>query len=80
MPPWDKTFIGYSYLIENASQQAIEDEKNNKDKHQPKIEQKSAKRRCRRSLHHKFFFENFIYDPLNAFTILMGSISIRIVW
>ena len=79
MPPWDNKFTGHSYLVNKTLQQVIEDENNNKKRQQPKIEQKSARRKCRSNLNHKFFSGNFIYDPLNGFPKPTGTISIRIV-
>ena len=38
MPPWDKKFVGHSYLVNITLQQVIEDENNNKDSQQPKIQ------------------------------------------
>ena len=38
MPPWDGKVVVYSYLVNKTLQQVIEDEKNKKDRQQPKIQ------------------------------------------
>ena len=42
--------------------------KTNKNRQNPKIKQKSARRKCRSRSKHKLFFETFMYDPSNAFS------------
>ena len=79
MPQWDNKFVGYSYLLNKTLQQAIENEKNNKNRQQPKIQKKSARRKCRSNLNHEFFSEIFIDNPFTLFSKLMGTISIRIM-
>ena len=78
MRPWDNKFVCHSNLVNRTLQQVIEDESNNKDRQQPKSQEKSARIKCRSNLNHKFFSENFTYDPLNFFPKPMGTISIRI--
>ena len=80
MPPWDNEFVCQSYLVNMILQQVIEDENNNKDRQQPKIQLKSARRKCQSNLNHNIFSENFIYDPLNVFPKPMSTISIGILW
>ena len=46
MPLWDNKFVGHSYLAEKTLQQFIKDENNKKDRQQPKIQQRSARRKC----------------------------------
>ena len=74
-----KKFVFQSSLVNRVLQQVNEDENNNKDKQQPKIQEKSARRKCRSNLNHKFFSENILYKPLNAFPKPMGTISMRIM-
>ena len=78
MLPWDNKFVYDSYFIDKTLQQVIDDENNNKIWQKLKIQQKSARRKCRRNFNHKLFTENFIYNPLNAFPKPMGTIGNRI--
>ena len=79
MPPWDNKFVCQSYFIDKTLQQVIDDENNNKDRQKLKIQEKIARRKCRRSFNHKLLSENFIYEPLDVFPKPMGTISNRIV-
>ena len=42
---------------------------NIKYKQKPKIQQKSARRKCRSHLNYKIFSEKFNYDPLKIFSM-----------
>ena len=54
-------------------------ENNNKYMQKRKIQQKSARRKCRSHLNHKHFSDNFICDPLHAFYNPIGAINIKIM-
>ena len=45
----------------------------------PKNQSKSAKGKCRSQLNHTFFSENFIYDPMNVFSLPVGALNIVIM-
>ena len=67
-----------SKAINNTLQLVTDYGNNNKYRQNPKIHQKSARRKCRSHLNHKFFSENFFYGPLNVFAKTMGAINVRI--
>ena len=51
--------------------------KSYKKKENPKIKEKSARRKCRSRSKHKLFSETFIYDPSNVFSKPMQKSEIR---
>ena len=54
------------------------DYENNKYREKPKIPKKSARRKCWSHLNQVFFFENFIYDPLNSLAETMTAMNNRL--
>ena len=68
-----------SKIINKTLQHVIDYENNIKNKLNPKIQWKSARRKYRSQLNHKFFPGNFFQDLLNYIYEPMGITIIRIL-
>ena len=42
MPPWDKKFVGHSYVVNGTLPRVIDDENNNKHRQQPTIQKEKS--------------------------------------
>ena len=78
MPLWDNNDVCHPKVISKTLQQITDYENNNKISQNPKIQEKSARRKCRGHLNLKFFSEHIIYDPLTVFFKPTGAINIKI--
>ena len=76
MPRWGDNKIFHPEVINKTLQQTPDYEK--KQQIQSNSKEKSARRKCRGHLNHKFFSENIIYDPLTVFFKTARAINIKI--
>ena len=79
MPRWDNNDVCHRNGINRTLHQNTDYENNNKYSQNPKVQEKSAKRKGRGHLNHKLFSENIFYDPLTVFSKTMGAINFKIM-
>ena len=79
MPRWDVNNVCHPKFINKTLQQITDHEDNNKYNEKPKIQEKSARRKCRGHLNHKLSIENNIYDPLTVFSKPEHAMIIKIM-
>ena len=79
MPRCDDKDVFHPKVINKTLQQITDYESNNKYSQNPKVKEKSARRKCRGHLNHMLFSENIIHDPLTVFYKPAGAINTQIM-
>ena len=79
MPRWDNNNVCHPNGINKKLQQITDYEINNKCSQNPKIQEKSARRKGRCHLNHKLLSENNSDDPPTVLSKPTGAINFKIM-